>query len=65
MCVCGICVKDGSFVKGFLYFVKDFIILSVCLNILHLECDHVSLVELKIEVSVTNCGRRRRQITMS
>ena len=29
VCVCGVCVRDGNFVKGFLYFVKDFIILSV------------------------------------
>ena len=36
-----------------------------CLKILHLECDHVSLVELKIEVSGTNCGRRRWQMIMS
>ena len=28
-CVCVVCVRDGNFVKGFLYFVKDFIILSV------------------------------------
>ena len=48
VCVC-VCVRGGNFVKSFLYFVKNFYHLY-CLKILHLECDHLSIVELKIKI---------------